>query len=541
MANQQAYFFEQSNSKENNIISFSVNNPFYLYAPSYYKTYYSTYLNTCLKYYDGNYNVKFGENAVFTNNLALQSIVRGLKNKLFANGIDFTGENKPRNRMVAWAKESKLLKTLKKFFEYSLAGGTALLTINRDKKHELYLSAHRIDNYFVDVTPSGEIERVQIFQDIIHDTTQEESVRDHYMIMMERYFDNEQPIEVLNVYRGTGNIQTEGQSKPNLAITRTALDWNSIPKRIRQIIRKEYPYAIIGEKNYLPFKDDLGCAIYSWTDGNPRIPNSVLGQPIADTLQNECIQYDQLKYFEKVEVKLARARANVSSEYVNPDDPEQQSTLDPEFYVTVENGMENGGITPIQFNLRADQIRVQKENILRDIAFKLNVSASTIATFLNEGSGSKTATEVINERTTTDSFFKDQKRALEEALDNILMKVRLYLGVGVGECNLDIKCENQEPFLDKLKVEGQGVVMGIVSPKRYIKDVMTHLSQTEQEEEIEYINNFLASQMKAQQVKQAPQSVEEKQEMDTVYIDPENQESVSMRNQNKTNFEKKKE
>jgi hypothetical protein len=70
---------------------------------------------------------------------------------------------------------------------------------------------------------------------------------------------------------------------------------------------------------------------------------------------------------------------------------------------------------------------------------------------------------------------------------------------------------------------------------------MTHLSQTEQEEEIEYINNFLASQMKAQQVKQAPQSLEEEQEMDTVHIDPENQESVSMRNKNKTNFEKNKE
>jgi hypothetical protein len=42
-------------------------------------------------------------------------------------------------------------------------------------------------------------------------------------------------------------------------------------------------------------------------------------------------------------------------------------------------------------------------------------------------------------------------------------------------------------------------------------------------------------------MQQAPQSLEEEQEMDTVHIDPENQESVNMRNKNKTNFEKNKE
>jgi hypothetical protein len=69
----QGYIFEESGgNRENNIISFSINNPFYLYASPYYYAYYSTYLNTCIKYYDGNYNVRFGEIHA-TNNLSLQS------------------------------------------------------------------------------------------------------------------------------------------------------------------------------------------------------------------------------------------------------------------------------------------------------------------------------------------------------------------------------------------------------------------------------------------------------------------------------------
>lgn len=538
MANQQAYFFESSNSKENNIISFSVNNPFYLFAPTYYKTYYSTYLNTCLKYYDGNFNVRFSDKAVYTNNLCLQSIVRGLKNKQFANGIDFTGDDEPRNYMVDWAKKTKLLKTLKRFYEYSFAGGTGLLMINRGKGNRLYFSAHRIDNFFVDVTPSGQIEKVQIFQDVIHDTTQEsEDTRNHYMIMIERYFNKEnKAVEVLNVYRGTGNIQTEGQSKFEANLS--PLSWTAIPQNIRAIIKKEYPLVIMGQENYLPFNGDLGCALYSWTDGNPRIPNSVLGQPIADTLQNESVQYDQLKYFEKVEVKLARARANVSSEYVNQDDPEQDTTLDPEFYTVVETGMENGGITPIQFAMRADQIKTQKENIMRDMAFKLNVSASTIASFLSEGNGSKTATEVINERTTTDSFFKDQKRAFEEATQHLVDLVRFYYGKGIGECNLEIKCESQEPFLDKFKIEGQGVTQRIISPERFVKDVLGHLSQTEQRQEVAYIKNALAIQDNMAQMQQP--IVQDEDNIEEIDIDPENQETVGLRNPNKMDFENSK-
>jgi hypothetical protein len=90
---------------ENNIINYVVTNPFYLFAPSYYYNYYSTYLRNCLRYYDGNVNVKVGKNTI-TNSLSLQSIARGITNKLFANGIDFIGSNGARNKIIDWAENT---------------------------------------------------------------------------------------------------------------------------------------------------------------------------------------------------------------------------------------------------------------------------------------------------------------------------------------------------------------------------------------------------------------------------------------------------
>ena len=58
-----------------------------------------------------------------------------------------------------------------------------------------------------------------------------------------------------------------------------------------------------------------------------------LGNPlIGDILFTENFQYDQMKYFEKNEVDLARARALVPEEMWNKDDPDYDSALSERFY-----------------------------------------------------------------------------------------------------------------------------------------------------------------------------------------------------------------
>jgi hypothetical protein len=103
-----------------------------------------------------------------------------------------------------------------------------------------------------------------------------------------------------------------------------------------------------------------------FTEDIGQIPNTPLGQPIGDILFTENFQYDQIKYFEKNEVDLARARALIPEEMWNKDDPLYDSrAMSERFYQKVSSvGSDTDKITPIQFLLRGGDIRTQKENIL---------------------------------------------------------------------------------------------------------------------------------------------------------------------------------
>ena len=54
------------------------------------------------------------------------------------------------------SKKSKFSNVLKKAHKLAVAGGTSLLKLNRSNK-ELFMTAHRIDNFFVDVDASGKV------------------------------------------------------------------------------------------------------------------------------------------------------------------------------------------------------------------------------------------------------------------------------------------------------------------------------------------------------------------------------------------------
>jgi hypothetical protein len=77
---------------------------------------------------------------------------------------------------------------------------------------------------------------------------------------------------------------------------------------------------IIGKEEYLPFKDSLGLMKWCFTSDLPQVAGSPFGQPIGDILQTESLQYDQMKYFERNDVDIARARVLVPQDYINKDD-----------------------------------------------------------------------------------------------------------------------------------------------------------------------------------------------------------------------------
>ena len=467
-----------------NYFDFYVNNTFYLLAPEYYRSFYSIYLNRCLSVYDGWVNGWHNKASGLVPQRMLQSITNGLNNMLFAHGIDFSGNDNDYQFAIKWAKKTKLYKALKKAHKFAIAGGTSLLKVNRSDK-DLYVTAHRIDTFFADIDATGKVVSAKIFFDAIHNTNPS-GEKDHYGICEERYFnDRGQPVVCATIYKNSGNLQTEVSTRQNVSTTR--VKWENLPKVVKQFVKEHYPSIIVDREQLLPFPHSLGCYIQKFTDDIPQIPNTQFGQPIGDILFTENFQFDQLKYFEKNEVDLARARALVPEEFWNKDDPNYDSrALNERFYQKISSiSGDTDKITPIQFNLRGTDIKTQAENIYKDCAFKLNVSASTIASFLSEGAGARTATEIMSEKTKSDTFIDGQINLNAPEINDMLAIIMRYYDHEPVE--IVLKAEDQSPFLEKLKTYSDAFGAGNMSPERFVKGLYKNLSQQEQEKEIEYL------------------------------------------------------
>ena len=475
-------------SELGNYFDFYVNNTFYLLAPEYYYSFYAIYLNRCLACYDGWVNGFHNVKSGLVPQRMLQSITTGLNNMLFAHGIDFTGARADYEFATKWSKKTKFYKTLKKAHKYAIAGGTSLLKLNRHEK-EIFATAHRIDTFFADIDASGKVVSVRTFFDVVHNTNPSSEEKDHYAICEERYFNSIGKACVRAcVYKVSGNLQTSVQSRPKTLAQK--IEWSNLPPNVKQYIKKNYPSIVVDQDQYLPFANSLGCYLIKFTDDIPQIPNTPFGQPIGDILFTENFQYDQMKYFEKNEVDLARARALIPEEMWNKDDPAyDQRALSDRFYQKV--GSINGDsdkITPIQFLLRGTDMRTQMENIYRDISFKLNVSASSIASFLSEGAGARTATEIVNERTKSDTWIKGQINLNAPEINDCLADVMRYYNHEPVE--IVLKAEDQSPALERKKTNSDIFTVGNMSAERFVKDTYGNsLSKEEQDREIAYLKD----------------------------------------------------
>jgi len=129
---------------------------------------------------------------------------------------------------------------------------------------------------------------------------------------------------------------------------------------------------------------------------------------------------------------------------------------------------------------------LQKENIYKDIALKLNISASSVASFLSEGAGARTATEIIGERTKTDTWIDGQINLNAPEINELLRYVMHYYGQEPVE--IVFKAEEQSPQIERLKTNSDVFSAGNMSPERFVKNTYGNaLSKEEQEKEIAYL------------------------------------------------------
>ena len=314
-------------------------------------------------------------------------------------------------------------------------------------------------------------------------------------------------------YKTSTNATYENTPTPTEAIR-----WSDIPYDVRVMIQRDYGDIFIDgfdaedlaklkqDNKYdrcklLPFDDDLGCRLIKFTRNIPAFPKLPFGQPIADLLMNESYAYDQLKFFERLEVYISRGRILLDKRYVNPNDPDAEKTaLDKMVFTyleTMAGESDNAKPEGMQLELRAEAICQQKQNILNDTAFALNLSSSTIAAWLSDGQTQKTATEIEYERTKTTAFINDKIEIIQSPLQEMIDIFYHYYGTTAPELN--IMPENQTVRSEMIKLYSELYDKKVVTAEMLAKEILGTCSLKEVNDLVEFIESEdLKKQAKAQ-------------------------------------------
>lgn len=484
----------------------------YLLAGPRYKDFYRQYIRPRVLMYngwiEGFHNTEYG----VLPTLFLQKIGNGIINTLFSKPLILNTEDSATANIIATNfKKSKLNSAVKEGYGYALAGGSSLLKLNCDGNRQLKFETIPMDKFFIEANAYGEIEKVKCFVATYHDTI---SAEHEYYLCEERFFRYESsinkkfPLVHYTFYKTSSNIEHE--NTPGETLT-----WREIPYDIRKMLENDYgnieidngpceslEASFTDSQNYddqisvyskcklLPFNDDLGCRLLKFTNNIAAFPKLPFGQPLADLLMNETYAYDQLKFFERIEVYLSRGRVMIDEGQVNPNDPDSKKhALDPMVFTYYDNTLgdtKDGKPLGIQLELRAEAIKAQKQNILNDTAFALNLSSSTIAAWLSDGTTQKTATEIEYERTKTDSFINDKIEIIRESIQELIDLYFHYYGVASPE--LHIMPENQTSRTDEIRLFSELYDKGQVTAKTLAEKILGTCSIKEVNTLAEYID-----------------------------------------------------
>ena len=479
----------------------------YLLAGPRYKQFYSSYIRPRTAMFrgwiEGFHNTEHG----VIPSLFLQKIATGITSTIFGKPLILNSEDAQTNQVTQnQYKKSNFGFAAKEAFGFGMDGGTGLLKWNRDGKNQLRAEALPMDKFFIEVDSYGDIERVKSFIATYHDTI---SATQEFHLCEERFFKYASvgserkrfPFVHYLFYKTSTNATYENTPTPTEAIR-----WSDIPYDVRVMIQRDYGDIYIDgydaedlaklkqDNKYdrcklLPFDDDLGCRLIKFTRNIPAFPKLPFGQPIADLLMNESYAYDQLKFFERMEVYISRGRVLLDKRYVNPNDPDAEKTaLDKMVFTyleTMAGESDNAKPEGMQLELRADAICQQKQNILNDTAFALNLSSTSIAAWLSDGQTQKTAKEIEFERTKTTAFINDKIEIIQSPLQEMIDIFYHYYGTTSPELN--IMPENQTVRSEAIQLYSELYDKKYITSEMLAKEILGTCSIKEVNELVEFI------------------------------------------------------
>lgn len=422
---------------------------FYANVKAEYREYMTRWVQNALWWYDG-WVPYFHSNTegIFSTRVGA-ALVEGAAKKVIGGRVFFKNANKENQNKgkinealhfisSEWSQKTKFTKEIKRATTFAAAAGSALLKLNKDDDG-LWAEALRFDSFYPVVGARGKLIEVVCFLRNfanISMQTKNTSVESFYVIE-HRYFGDYKrldgtvlrnvPLVEYKIRKSVGTVvsgqdyNTEGSE----------IAFRDLPKSVRSNIGKAYSYIAFNRPILLPFNDHLGAVLVNWTDGVSNIPELPFGDSLLSNITPYLQSWDY--YFSAFNTDMYIGRGQV----IMPGFMQKKEKGQDGFYegkyglmFTKAPGLNTDDQKPIpvQFDLRSTSWKEIRDMLMQNIAINTRMNISTIASFLQDTTGNKTAREISTEESETALFVEDKREIIERPINELLRIVLQYYG-----------------------------------------------------------------------------------------------------------------
>lgn len=509
----------------NETYSYSNSTLFIAQIAGYYKDYAYRYVRPAVQWLDGFVPTLHNNGTGVISTRIASKLISGLTKQLCGEQLIFKLASKPDpkgmealRKTSEWALKQQVHKAIKNGIGYALAVGTSLVKINKRMNGELWLEPVRFDNCFYLASFTGEIKEATFLIRGYTDTRQGKN-RCQYFLCEKRYWKWFEP-KIKKNPDGTFVVLQEKALKPvvefkvhratsqslnNLMASgadRSSVGWEEIPYEIRKLIKADYSTLRIDEPQPLPFTN-LGVEAFLNGEGDLSIPTgSNFGESMIIGIQDDLITYEIASSYllrdmnngkGTVYLPKSMSMGDVVGGALPPINQDADNLTVPPVINPIDNpwkSMPNGpvetlkGVNPEdqqaivqQFEVRAAEWQIIKENCLKNIAVKWGMSPKIISSFLAaNGATSMTATQIDSEDDISIAFINLHRSYFKQAINNLIETVLNYYGY---DANIDCRFAspsliNKDRLLNRIMQELQA---GLITLEEAIRELNPDLDE----------------------------------------------------------------
>lgn len=520
----------------NETYNYSNSSLFYGLLPAYYRDYAWRYLRPAVQWLSG-YVPSLHQNGfsgVVSTRIATK-LVTGFTKQVVGEKLVFKPVDKTYGpetqaalkKISRWYDDNNVFKAVYAGIGFALGLGTSLLKINKSINQELWWEAVRFDNCFYLADFKNEVKEATFLIRNYVDTRKDKSNQQFYLVEHRfwKYYEKPDMIKKLDgtydvlhkkgekvpmveyqVYRVNGT--TMNNTMPNITET-GSLNWDNIPQEIRKQIKDNYAVLRINEPQELGLSN-LGVFPLLNGEIDLSIPTgSNFGESMIVGIQDDLITYELACSYQIRDMYLGKGTVYMpkslslgdmlgSGDGGTYEDSVLQGVGDSKIENVTGLNPDKATITVQQFEIRVDQWQTAKENALKSIAVKWNMSPKILASFLANGAAQMTATQIDSEDDMsiatiyhTRSYFEN---ALNAALETTLNFYGFTANIKVGFSSPSLL--NKDRLLERINKEME---MGLIDIEDAIRDYFGDLDEDALQSKISKAKQ-LQAQMKMQQM-----------------------------------------